>query len=501
MNEQRIWQRLSESIDNEYGVAGLMGNLYAESALNPENLQQSYEKKLGYTDATYTKAVDDGTYKNFINDAAGYGLAQWTYWSRKEKLLKHAQEMDVSIGNLEMQLDYLIEELGDYNLIYKLNTSNSVREASDVILTQYEKPANQSENVKEKRAGYGQKYYDTYGKEAKQVNFDKYLWSNGIHYIANSGSDENKQYRGGKAGDQTGHEWELKAWYSRPWSVVLRYPDINVGLKIAEIAIRAALNDKIGYDQGQRTTYWDQLQKVGFNPSNITVACEEDCTAGVTANVKAVGHLMNIPALANLPMDTYSGNMRSRFVKAGFEALTQSKYLTSPDYLLPGDILLYVDHHAATNITYGRKVRNNTNIGLQYGDYGSAVKEMQEALLKWNPNCLPKYGADGEFGAETRAALTEFQGEAGLPITGVYDNETRKRLTSWGTVETQKTVVITGNSVYVRSAPSTDGKILGVGHKGDAFSYQGQDSEKGWHLIDYENENGWVSGKYSMIEG
>jgi len=78
--------------------------------------------------------------------------------------------------------------------------------------------------------------------------YDKYIKSTGTHYISNSGSNENKGYHGGKAGDQTGHEWELKGWYNRPWSVVLRYPNQAVGLKIAELSCAAALNNKIGYD-------------------------------------------------------------------------------------------------------------------------------------------------------------------------------------------------------------------------------------------------------------
>ena len=56
-----------------------MDNLYAESGLNPMNLQNSYEKKLGMTDSQYTQAVDNGSYSNFVKDYAGYGLAQWTY--------------------------------------------------------------------------------------------------------------------------------------------------------------------------------------------------------------------------------------------------------------------------------------------------------------------------------------------------------------------------------------------------------------------------------------
>lgn len=187
------------------------------------------------------------------------------------------------------------------------------------------------------------------------INYDKYLYSKTIHYISNSGKDENNKYRGGKAGDQTGHEWELKKWYNRPWSGILRYPESTVGLYIAKLGIEAALNDKVGYDQSQRGTYWTQLKKANYNPSAINVACEDDCTAGVSANVKAVGHILGLPKLENLPLCS-SRNMRSEFTKAGFRWLTETRYRTSPNYLLPGDILLYENHHAATNVTQGKDI-------------------------------------------------------------------------------------------------------------------------------------------------
>ena len=110
-NEEKIWNYLKGAGLNDYGIAGLMGNLYAESGLVPNNLQNTYEKSLGYTDEEYTVAVDKGTYGNFINDAAGYGLAQWTYWSRKQGLLNFAKAAGKSIGDLEMQLDFLMKEM------------------------------------------------------------------------------------------------------------------------------------------------------------------------------------------------------------------------------------------------------------------------------------------------------------------------------------------------------------------------------------------------------
>lgn len=163
-NEERIWNYLIGKGLSSAGAAGLMGNLFAESALNPKNLQNSYEKKLGYTDDSYTVAVDNGSYDNFVHDSAGYGLAQWTFWSRKENMLTFARAAGKSIGDLEMQLDFLCKELsGSYaSLFAALKTASAVRAASDRVLVDFERPADQSEAVKVKRAGYGQTYYDKY---------------------------------------------------------------------------------------------------------------------------------------------------------------------------------------------------------------------------------------------------------------------------------------------------------------------------------------------------
>jgi hypothetical protein len=100
--EKQIWNFLKAEGFSDFGVAGLMGNLYAESSLKPTNMENAYEKKLGFTDDSYTKAVDSGTYTNFVKDAVGYGLAQWTYWSRKQNLLNYAKSKNKSIGDLTM---------------------------------------------------------------------------------------------------------------------------------------------------------------------------------------------------------------------------------------------------------------------------------------------------------------------------------------------------------------------------------------------------------------
>lgn len=162
--EEKIWNFLIGKGLNEHGAAGLMGNLYAESGLSPINMQNSYEKKLGYTDETYTQSVDNGDYTNFIKDSAGYGLAQWTFWSRKQNLINFVRSRGKSIGDLESQLEFLYKELSDgyKSVLTALKSSKTVLEASTAVLTGYEKPAGQGLTVKAKRASYGQKYYNKY---------------------------------------------------------------------------------------------------------------------------------------------------------------------------------------------------------------------------------------------------------------------------------------------------------------------------------------------------
>ena len=165
--------------------------------------------------------------------------------------------------------------------------------------------------------------------------------------LSNSGHDENGKYSDGKAGDQTGTEWEIRSWYNRPWSCVLRHPTAKVRTKIAELAWKAAKNNKIGYDQGQRTTYWVQLEGAKYDPSAIRTPCEADCSAGVCANVRAVGYLLNIAKLKQIPI-TSTHYMRAAFKAAGFKVLTASKYLNGTANLKEGDILLYDAAHTCT---------------------------------------------------------------------------------------------------------------------------------------------------------
>lgn len=161
--DRQIWTFLKGKGLNDYAVAGIMGNLKAESNLRPNNLQNSFEKKLGYTDDSYTKAVDSDKYKNFAKDGAGYGLAQWTYYTRKASLLAFAKTKKTSIADLEMQLEFLWKEMQNYTgMMNVLRNAHGLLEASNTFLFHFERPADQGDAVQKKRCGFAKEFYEKF---------------------------------------------------------------------------------------------------------------------------------------------------------------------------------------------------------------------------------------------------------------------------------------------------------------------------------------------------
>ena len=132
-----------------------------------ENKQIEAMKKLGMTDAEYTAAVDSGAYTNFVKDGAGYGLPQWTYWSLKQDFLNYVKNKGKSIGDGEIQMEFLAHQLStDFASVWNtLKNATSILEASNAVLLKFERPADQSAAVQTKRAELGKVYYDKYASK------------------------------------------------------------------------------------------------------------------------------------------------------------------------------------------------------------------------------------------------------------------------------------------------------------------------------------------------
>lgn len=143
MSAINIYDRLRSHGLSHAGACAMLGNFEAESSLFANNLQNSYEAKLKMMDTLYTTCVDNGSYKNFATDQAGYGLAQWTYGPRKQNLLEFANSRNASIGDEDMQVDFAVHELrSEYSGLFSfLCSTDDMYTATSRICKEYERPA------------------------------------------------------------------------------------------------------------------------------------------------------------------------------------------------------------------------------------------------------------------------------------------------------------------------------------------------------------------------
>ncbi len=160
-NTQTVCLTLKQSGASDNGIAGVMSNINFESGFLSTNLENKYEQILGYNDQSYTAAVDNGSYNNFANDSAGYGLCQWTYSTRKAALLNSAKSNGVSIGDVGNQISFLFRELkngysGLYNAI--MSGSESVDSIASNFCHNFENPANHTQ-CDTTRVSYARSYY------------------------------------------------------------------------------------------------------------------------------------------------------------------------------------------------------------------------------------------------------------------------------------------------------------------------------------------------------
>ena len=150
-NEEKIWMYFRSKNMPEYGVAGLMGNLQAEAGFMPNNLSDWGNDEMGITDEDYTKGVDDESID--FTDKWAYGIAQWTQ-GRKANLLAAKKAKGVSIADLQLQLDFLWNELNTSykkNVLDKLMDATDVNEAASVVLYNFEIPSEPDSKIAERQ--------------------------------------------------------------------------------------------------------------------------------------------------------------------------------------------------------------------------------------------------------------------------------------------------------------------------------------------------------------
>ena len=463
MNAQTIWTHLIAAGLSPCGAAALMGNLRAESNLDPQNLQNSFEAKLNHTNATYTAAVDAGTYGNFICDGAGYGLAQWTYSTRKENLLLYARKIGASIGDLNMQIAFLLHELqNDYpGVLAVLKSTHDLYYASDLVLMQYERPADQGENQRRRRANYSHEYYKRFAKEGTTMATVSEQRATAVNLMT-SREKKNDYTQGSKRKYFFGHP------DNKPGNTKQK------GFSDCSSAVRNAIKAATGIDIGGNTSAQINNRKKlgqvvhqtdGYYPDE-SVMEPADCLyfKGNKSHPLDVGHV-----------EMYIGNGKI----CGHGSGTGPKIQNMKSYCKT---------RATSSRRYFMTIRwikdgsavEEPNV-LKYGSEGEDVKILQMSLLALGFN-LGSYGADGDFGSATQAAVISFQTNVGLEPTGIVDTQTLAIITAaleanGDTDEPDETlpmpvingVTITEGTWHIRTGPGTEFASAGVVHGGEVL--------------------------------
>lgn len=330
--------------------------------------------------------------------------------------------------------------------------------------------------------------------------------------IGHASIDENGKAHSGSAGDQTKKEVCTRSWYNKSWDVVIRPKDSTMAEKMAKACEQACANDKIGYDQYQRNTLYTQAQKVGFDLSKITTACECDCSslmcvcaiaAGISAGALYIGGNMRV-----------TGNMRSAFKNTGkFEILTDSKYLTSDQYLKRGDILVNEGSHTVMVLSNGSKISSVDNKPVENNKIESNTSFCGKgigtatALTSMNVRSggSTSYRVLTTIPKGTKVEVLEISNGwykivwPGASCGYAYvSNSSNKYFTYTAnpvnmTIPGAYLVRITASALNVRAGAGTGHKINTVVHKNEVYTIV--EEKNGWGKL--KSGAGWISLKYT----
>lgn len=159
--EEQIYRLLLQYEISPAGACGILANAKAESDLCPNNLENFYNRKFNTTDTEYTNLVDKGEI-DFVHDAAGYGLWQFTYYSFKQVLFDTAKSNGTSVSDVKTQVEALIKILKtpEFSKLFKFLKEASIPEsAAKEFMLVFERPANQSESAITTRAVFATEFY------------------------------------------------------------------------------------------------------------------------------------------------------------------------------------------------------------------------------------------------------------------------------------------------------------------------------------------------------
>lgn len=488
-NTDRVWSLLLGYGMNEFGAAAMLGNLYSESGVIPNRLENLCRQRLrtytgeDWTDEAYTAAVDSGeiSKEEFLhpipNKQYGYGLAQWTSPGRKGRLYDMCRKLGVSIGDLDTQVAFLYSELATtyLSVFNACRTAKTVKEASDVILVKFESPAN-AEGMKATRTKYGQFFYDAYHKETTHMKPNEVTICG--HGSARPTIKNMETYCAGR--------------YSQKASNGVRKGLAAVRrLKVLDDTGRIGFRDAYSTILG-RNRYSQALREYVYTKYKDGLYYS-DCSSSGCYTFKHIG-----VKCADL-------NTAGIYESSSFETVPvqiQNGQIINPEILKVGDALLFVGNDPSRPKQIGHvewvyqmpgDEPSPTPRTLKKGCKGEDVKQMQQLLINAGYPC-GSYGADGDFGGATLAAVRSFQRDNDLEVDGVYGPKTRAALEAIS----QKTKHVKADKANVRNGAGLSFTTIATLNKGASVDLAGEESKERstgwmWVKIRFAGGNGWVA--------
>lgn len=437
-----------------------------------------------------------------MNDKAGYGLAQWTFETRKKALLDYAKAAKKSIGDYTTQLAFLYKELSEgYAAVLKtLKNAKTVKEASDAVLTQFERPADTSDAVKTKRAGYGQEFYNKFATNADTVVTEKPAdsgcYASEVIAVAQGELGYYEKASNSNLDDKTANKGSANyTKYARDFDS--KYPNWYNG-------------KKNGYAWCDMFVDWCFLTAFGYEKA-LYLLCQPEKSAGAgctyslryykakgqfyTSNPKAGDQIFFGTSADN---STHTGLVEK--VEGGkvytIEGNTSDMVARRTYTIGASNIVGYGRPNydgAGSIVTTEPSTGGSTHSVLRKGSTGSEVEELQRKLTSLG---YTLGSVDGDFGEKTLAAVKAFQKDYSLDVDGVVGNQTWAALDNAVAAKSPTTsyrVKVTTDALNIRAGAGTNYNIVGCIR--DKGVYTIVEEKAGWGRL--KSGVGWICLEYT----
>lgn len=398
-------------------IAALLAQIQAESCFKVNNLENTANTKLGMTDEQYVAAVDNGSYTNFVRDGFGFGLWQLTEYSRKQNFINFVLARNGSIGDLALQVEFMFWEFRNYfgKIWNSMKSNHDLYALTKVLLYEWENPLEKTENMRV-RYEYAQVWLNKVRGHKEVTN--KMTQNECVAKVLNVARNElGTRETGDNVTKYAAFLDSIAGFYNGPKN----------GFAWCDVFVDFCFVKAFGVDIGRRMIC-QPMQSAG---AGCLYSAQYYKQAGRWVTYPQPGdqiffsyaageysHTGIVESVANGMVNTIEGNTSDMVARRSYPLASGSIVgYGRPNWDLAADAKaddvaedIAVETPAPASTGYNGEI-------YRKGASGEAVREYQEKLIKLGYD-LGNWGADGDFGNDTRRAVIKFQQDHNLEADG-----------------------------------------------------------------------------------